>query len=193
MKPRRQLMTAVALCGAGATLALVAAGRTWVRVGVDLPRPLPDTSYSLVGQDLAPVAGAFGLAGLAGLAGLVATRGYARLVVGVLLAAFGVVVGYASLLGPGHGSVEQALAAEDVFVSGGISRTVTAWWIVSFVGGVLLGGAGALTAVRGRRWPGMSRKYDAPRSARSQRGGQAAGEEAQDLWESLDHGRDPTA
>lgn len=193
MNPRREFITAVALCGAGAALVLIAAGRTWVRVTVDLPRPLPDTTHALTGQELAPIAGAFGIAGLAGLAGLIATRGVGRLAVGCVLAAFGAVVAYTSARAPGQASVESALAAEEVLVrAGGAAQHTTAWWVVSVAGGALLVLAGALTVVRGRGWPGMSRRYDAPGPRRPDRRQPPARREDPDLWESLDQGRDPT-
>lgn len=197
--PRRELAIATTLCAAGAALALVAAGRTWVRVSVELPRPLPDATHALSGQQLAPVAGALGIAGLAGLGGLVATRGYARAVVGGLLTVFGLAIAYASFRGTGQVSVDQALAAGDVAVRGGNAAAhATVWWMVSFAGGILLAAGGVLSMVRGRRWPGMSRKYDSPvadrrvRAAKPEGEQDEQGEQSRDMWESLDLGRDPT-
>lgn len=192
--PRREFLLAVALCGAGAGLILLAAGRTWARVTVDLPRPLPDTDHALTGQQLAPLAGALGLAGLAGLAGVIATRGYARLVVAVLLTIIGVSTSYASVRGVGEAAVHQALARQAVMVGNGATTPdVTAWWAVSLAGGMLLVLAGGLTALRGRAWPGLSRKYDAPGAARPETAGSGRGEPpAHDMWDALDHGRDPT-
>lgn len=192
MSRSRERTTAAALCGAGAAVTLLAAGRTWVRVSVDLPHPLPDTTHALTGQQLAAAAGALGIAGLAGLAGLVATRGFARLVVGVLLCLFGVAIAYASIRGVAAGSVDAALAAEDVLVRGETTgRATTPWWVVSAAGGGLLALSGLLTAVRGRLWPAMSRRYDPP--AGSAPDNPRDSDEGEDLWESLDHGRDPTA
>lgn len=192
--PRRELLLAVALCGAGAGLTLLASGRTWAHATVDLPRPLPDTAYALTGQQLAPLAGALGLAGLAGLAGLIATRGYARIVVAVLLAIIGAGAAYASFRGAGQGAVHRALAGQAVLVGNGpVSPNLTAWWAVSLAGGVLLVSAGVLTALRGLAWPGLSRKYDAPDASRPEAGGEGRGERAEhDMWDALDGGRDPT-
>lgn len=194
MTPRREFGLAAALCGAGAGLTLLASGRTWARVSVDLPRPLPDTAHALTGQQLAPLAGALGLAGLAGLAGIVATRGYARLVVAVLLLIIGAGTAYASARGASQTAVHQALASQAVMAGDGAATPeVTPWWAVSLAGGGLLLLAGALTALRGRGWPGLSRKYDAPGAPRPEAAKGSRGEPAaHDMWDALDHGRDPT-
>lgn len=201
--PRRELLGAVVVCGLGAGLVLIASARTWVRVTVDLPRPIPDATYALAGGELAPLAGALGLAGLAGLAGLVGTRGYARLVVGVLLGMFGAAIAYASLLGTGATAVRHALATEAVLVRGGVTGTSTGWWAVSLAGGVLVGLAGVLAAARGRNWPGLSRKYEAPGTSPSRPGepgpDAAHRTDADDtrggaeMWDAVDRGTDPTA
>lgn len=192
-QPRRALAGAVALGGLGAGLVLAASARPWVRATVDLPPPLPDTTYALNGGELAPLAGALGLAGLAGLAGVIATRGYARVVVGVLLGIFGAAITYASVRGTGTEPVHRALATEAVLVRGGVATTLTSWWAVSLAGGVLLGLTGVLIAARGRRWPGLSRKYEAPGTAGA--GVSAADREPEDteMWDAVERGRDPTA
>lgn len=192
--PRRWLLATAVLCGLGAGLVLIASARTWVRVTVDLPRPIPDTTYALAGGELVPLAGALGLAGLAGLAGVIATRGYARLAVGVLLGMFGAAIAYVSLLGTGEAAVRRGIATEAVLVRGGIAAAPTGWWAVSFAGGVLIGLAGVLAAARGRSWPGLSRKYDAPGSGTTTGPGEPESTgEPYGIWDSLDHGRDPTA
>jgi hypothetical protein len=64
---------------------------------------------------------------------------------------------------------------------------VNAWWIPSLAGGVLLAAAGLLTVVRGRRWPGMSARYDRPGTAPP-----PAGDDPASMWKALDRGDDPT-
>ncbi|MGH3322673.1 MAG: Trp biosynthesis-associated membrane protein [Streptosporangiaceae bacterium] len=184
----RELLLACAAVGVGSGLVLVAGGQTWVRAVVDLPQPLPPAAYSLTGRDLAPLAWALGLAGLAGLAGVVATRGYARLSIGVILMLVGLAVPVASYLGIGADTVHQALATTAVLVRGGhMAVSTTAWWAAASAGGLLLAGGGLHVALRGRRWPGLSRRYDAPTAPPRPAEDDAAG-----MWDSLDRGKDPT-
>lgn len=104
---------------------------------------------------------------LALVLGVVATRGWARVVVGVLLALLGlsVAVGYtwATVGGSGEGEV-SALA---------------------ILGGALAALVGGWTVRRGRTWPSMGSRYE--------RAG-AASRRAPRLsdWEALDRGIDPT-
>ncbi len=195
MSPRREFAAVLAACGVGAALLLVAAGQPWVHVLVALPRPLPDAGYALTGRELAPAAGAVGLVGLAGVAGTVATRGYPRSLVGLLLALAGVAASYASLRGAGQPAVHRALATEAALLrDGAVTAAHTGWAGVSVAGGALLAVAGAVTAARGRKWPSLSRKYDAPGSrAGADATGGSEPQEAHDMWDSLDRGKDPTA
>jgi hypothetical protein len=71
-------------------------------------------------------------------------------------------------------------------LGGELAVHVSAWWVLSLVGGVLLAASGLLTAVRGRRWPGMSSRYERPGPARP------ATDDPASLWKALDRGDDPT-
>lgn len=198
MTRRREFAVVAMCCCLGAVLILIAAGQTWVRVRLDMPNPLPDKRYTETGADLAPLAGALGVAGLAGVAGMVATRGYARIVTGVLLVLFGAAACYASVRGIGDDAIRQALSGRAVLLrDGGFAPDTSAWWVISALGGVLLALSGAVTAVRGRLWPGLSRKYEAPETASAPERRVAArgrkSETPDDLWDSLDRGHDPTS
>lgn len=190
---RRELAAAVIACTVGAAVVLHATGQPWVRAVMDLPPPMPPGRYTLSGRDLAPQAVALGLAGLAGVAATIATRGVARVAVGVLLALLGAGVVAFSALGIRRDHALGELAARTSF--GGehsaVALTTTAWWTVSLSGGVLVLAAGMLIVARGRRWPRMSGRYDRPGTARA-----AATEprrEPSEMWDSLDRGADPTA
>ncbi|TDC69751.1 TIGR02234 family membrane protein [Actinomadura sp. GC306] len=200
MTPGRERGLAALLCAAGAGLALLAAGRTWAVVRAeDAITPL---TQSLTGGDLGGAAGALGWAGLAGLAALFATRGPARAAVGVLLALFGAGICYASAAAVQRANVLSAAGDKSALMSIGTAPAVDVglWWAVSVTGGVLLAVAGLVCAVRGRRWPGMSARYEraAPRGAAAGGSGPEPGEgpaeqDPSAMWKSLDRGEDPTA
>jgi uncharacterized membrane protein (TIGR02234 family) len=186
----RRELTAAALLGAvGAGLAAGFTGRTWATVTVRGGVNLMPSLQPLTGRSLSGGVAALGLAGLAGIAALLATRGWARTAVGVLLTGFGALIAVLAPLAVRHSHVVSA--AEDrtnlTRLTGDVTVQVGGWWIVALAGGVLLAVAGLLTVVRGRRWPGMSARYDRPGTAPRQ------GDDPASLWKSLDRGDDPTS
>jgi uncharacterized membrane protein (TIGR02234 family) len=180
---RRARFAAALLGAAGAGLVLAAAGRVWATITADVELP------GLTGGDLGGAISALGLAGLAGTAALLVTRGWARALIGALVAAFGVLVAVMTPAALAHGHV-VAVAGERsslVRTTGAVVvHAGRAWPAVSVAGGALLAAAGILTAVWGRRWPGMSARYDRPGTAVS------AGEDPASLWKAIDRGEDPT-
>lgn len=184
----RELLIAALVCAAGAGLVLLAAGRGWASATVTPPAPLTTRHVTLTGGDLAPALNGLGLAGLAGLAGIIATRGAGRIVVGALI----VLIGAGAVLsstGATRGDRVLAELHDRMSLSDGVAAHTqpTMWWLVAVAGGVLLAAAGAYTIVRGRRWPGMSSRYEAPGTAVK------SPEPAYgNLWDSLDAGADPT-
>ncbi|GAA2408051.1 hypothetical protein GCM10010191_15660 [Actinomadura vinacea] len=218
MTPSRERGLAALLCAAGAGLALLAAGRPWATVRArDAITPF---AQDLTGRDLGGAAGALGWAALAGLAALFATQGRVRAGVGVLLALFGVGIGYGSVTVVQRADLVAAAGEKSALLrlGGSLAVEVGPWWAVSAAGGVLLVAAGVLTVLRGTRWPGMSARYD--RTPSSARPGAEAGDRPEtepadgsrpadapaaqppeaevaddpaSLWKSLDRGEDPTA
>ena len=192
MTPGRERGLAALLCAAGAGLALLAAGRPWATVRAqDAITPF---AQDLTGRDLGTAAGALGWAALAGLAALFATQGRLRVAVGVLLALLGVGIGYSSVLAVQRSSVVSAAGEKSALLrlGGSLLVDVSAWWVVSLLGGVLLVAAGVVTAVRGARWPGMSARYERPRAPSRTAVGAPVEQDASSLWKSLDRGEDPT-
>jgi hypothetical protein len=159
----RDRTVAVVACVAGAGLALVAASRTWQTSTRVRPAPLPPLHEVRTGSALLPWLTAVGLVALAGAGALLATRGALRAAVGGLLV----------LAGGG-------------MVAGAVARFAVGWPLVSVLGGVGVAGAGVLTLVRGRRWPGMAARYE-----RSSRPATTPTTDAQ-AWDMLDRGHDPT-
>lgn len=192
MNARRQLVLAVVLCAAGAIVSVTAAGRPWATVRAQ--DSITPFSLAVSGRDLSGVGVALGWAGLAGLAALFATRGWPRAVVGLLLAGFGAGIVITSVTATGRGDVLDAAGDRAVLLRLGAHPAVdlSAWWAVSLAGGALLVAAGLLTLVYGRRWPGMSTRYEGPGSTGGTAPRAPAPDDASSLWKSLDRGEDPT-
>jgi uncharacterized membrane protein (TIGR02234 family) len=217
MPARRELLAALGACLLGALLALGASAPTWVRVAVPRARPLADAVVAFSGRDLAPPVPALGLVGLAAVVGLVATRGRGRSVLGAVLAGCGVAVVLAAgphLAAPSPPETAVLVAGHGPLPGRDLTRPVEpraepVWPALAVGGGLLLAVAGMVSVVRGRRWPAMSGRYDAPTAGpagptavptaasagQTQRAGPAAhGRPApQQLWDALDRGDDPTA
>ena len=192
MRPRRELAAAVVLCLVGASLVLVGVGRTWA--SVDLPGgPLTGGAVvALPGGALVPGVRALGLVGLAGVVALAATRRAGRVVVGGLLLLVGAGV-VAAVLGPDL--TAAALRSDAVRSAGALSPTApvaaTGWPSVTALGGLVLALAGLLTVLRGRSWPALGARYEAP-GAHATRSDVPSAPTERSLWEALDRGEDPT-
>ncbi|MCL9796963.1 Trp biosynthesis-associated membrane protein, partial [Frankia sp. AgKG'84/4] len=137
------------------------------------------------GGTLAPACTALALVGLAAAVAIVATRRVGRTVVGVLALAAGIGIIYlAGRVGADPLAAARATDTVAQFSLGGradiseVRGTAAPWLAV--LGGVLLTAAGMLAAVRGRRWPAMSGRYQA-RDARPV-----------DAWDAIERGHDPT-
>ncbi len=154
----------------GAALLLVLAGRPWVTVTAERTPPLPALVHQISGSTAEPLLTALGIVGLAGVVALLATRSRGRALVGVLLAAAGVLaaVRAASALGGISAARAETLltgAGPVVGVPAGArisAATHSATVVVVLVGALLLAAAGVLTVLRGSRWPAMGARYDAP-------------------------------
>jgi uncharacterized membrane protein (TIGR02234 family) len=212
---RREYALVLLLGLAGAASVLLSVRQSWARVVTAAARPLPATTVSVRGQDLVPVAGALGLAALAGLAAVLATRGLARRLVGVLLAAFGAGAAVAVSVHLGTAAVLAAAAAAGrtgspagsvtggsapglagtggaapsiagVSLAGHVTMTGFPWRWAVLVGALAVIAAGLLVTWRGATWPVMSSRYDQPAARRPHPADTAT------LWDSLSQGVDPT-
>ncbi|WP_033424672.1 Trp biosynthesis-associated membrane protein [Actinomadura flavalba] len=183
---RERGLTAL-LCAAGAGLTLLAAGRAWATVTAK--NAITPFTLDVTGGDLGATAGALGWAALAGLAALFAVGGRGRAVVGALLAAFGAGIVWASVTVTGRADILAAAGDRSALLRLGSAPEVATspWWLVSAAGGVFVATAGIVTLVRGRRWPGLSARYERRAAAPRDDADPAA------LWKSLDRGEDPTA
>jgi len=188
MSSGRERGLAALLCAAGAGLTLLAAARPWATVKAK--ESITPFSQDLTGHALGGTPGALAWAGLAGLAALFATSGRVRAAVGVLIALFGVGIGYASVADVRHAHIVEVAGDKSALLRLAARPEVATgpWWAVSLAGGALLVAAGVIVVARGARWPGMSARYER-RPAK-----QATGpdDDPSKLWKSLDQGEDPT-
>ncbi|MEZ0067613.1 putative membrane protein (TIGR02234 family) [Streptacidiphilus sp. MAP12-20] len=197
---RRSLAATLLLSVLGAALLLVAAGQSWVSGQVQAQGVTRSLSAS--GSQVTALPGAMALVGLASVVAVFAVRGKARALLGALVALAGAGAAYAAMaaaLGSGSRALDEK-AARSVGLADMHAGAVThsAWPWLAALGGVLLAAAGLLTVVKGRAWPGMSARYDAPTGGAEKAGPRRAARPAvtqtpADLWKALDRGEDPTA
>lgn len=198
---RAALLTTVLLLGASAAALGGAAAATWATVGFAVP--LRGTvPVAVHGSDLAPALGPLALLVLAAVAAVLATGGWARPLLGVLLLLVAIppVMGVLAVTDEGRLSDVAVSSAELP------ARSFPAEPATLGAGGPSLAAAGALVLavaavlllVRGRRMPRMGRRYRVPvaRDAATRdgvKGGAADGSARRGLWERMDAGEDPTA
>ncbi|MEW1724095.1 TIGR02234 family membrane protein [Streptomyces sp. NPDC093109] len=202
---RRSLAAALLLGAAGAAVVLIASGQTWA--GGTAAVGGGSVSLDANGRDITGVPAALAVVGLAALVAVFAVRRAGRLLVSALLALSGAGAALSAFLGASDRSALNEMAAK---TTGDTAATVqalshTAWPYVTAGGSVLILLAGLLALVYGRRWPGMSGRYERPAAAGSGTGTGAAArsrtagktpvvdpDRPEDLWKALDRGEDPT-
>lgn len=174
------LLAAVALWGASRG--------TWLTATWEVPlrgRVVATAS----GADTEPVLVPWALLALAAIGGLLATSGWGRRAVGVIVG----VAGLWALLQAVSGLAAPAPSllpapARQAGRALGVQVTVV-WPLLAALGGVLLVVVGALAAVRGSVMPRLGARYDAPTGRPRER----PRDEDRSLWEALDAGEDPTS
>lgn len=190
MTARRELRLAVLLCLVGSALVLLAASRTWLALMTPAQPPLPASVRRFAGSDLVPGVRVLAVLGLAGVAALLAARRWGKIAVGFALAAAGaaVVVLDARVLADPAGAVTRAASLRQEGISFVGTPHLGPWPLGCLAGGVLLGVAGLLVVVRGRRWAALSARYERPAG----RAEVAAPVGDKGVWDALDRGEDPT-
>lgn len=171
-----------------AALALWGASRgTWLTATWDVP--LRGTVVATAnGADTEPVLVPWALLALAAIGGLLATSGWGRRAVGVIIGVAGLwalLRAVSGLAAPAPAllpaTARQAGRAVGVAVSPG-------WPLLAALGGLLLVATGALVAARSSLMPRLGARYDAPTGRARTR----APDDERGLWEALDAGEDPT-
>ena len=200
-RPDRRSLALMLLCAVlGASVALLAAGRTWARGEVSFQQTV--LHVSATGSQTTGVPSALALVALASAVAVFAVRGFGRRLLGTLLAFAGAgLVAVCVTAGTGSAELNRRAAAAvglSSATAGQVTHTVWPW--VAAAGGVLLLVAGVLVVTRGRDWPGMSSRYEAPERRRVVGPGAAAAagpartreQTPADVWKALDRGEDPT-
>lgn len=190
--PRRELTGVLVAAAVGAALVLFASAQDWATITVGRRPPLPPVSTVARGGELAPLAPAAALVLLTAAGALLAVRGLGRVLVGLLMVVAGTAVVWSSgrVLG-GVDVVTTRLQALGVPAADLQLDLTPAWPVLAVLGGMLGVVAGVLSAVRGRRWPALPRRYE--RAGAAAPGGGGTGELHDDTaWNALDRGEDPT-
>jgi uncharacterized membrane protein (TIGR02234 family) len=193
---RRAYARALGLLVAGGVALIVAFGRTWSTTTVS-GAGLPTLTVTLSGTDLTPAGVAVGVLALAGVAGLAATRRAGRVLIGVLLVLAGLVVSYVAWdfstlwsTSFGLGDTIRNLVAEKV--GGDVAdpaTTITGWWILGLLAGLVVAAGGLLAVVTSGSWPEMGRRYERGDAVTAP----GTAPRARSAWDQLDEGIDPTA
>ncbi|WP_443054141.1 TIGR02234 family membrane protein [Streptomyces sp. IBSBF 2435] len=200
----RTLAAALPAGAVGASLVLVAAGKTWSRGFAAFGRT--NLPVHATGTDTTALPGALALVALASLVAVFAVRRTGRYAVAGLLALSGLGVVVMALARRGdHAALDSAAASTAGLAHATATHaSTTSWPLVSAAGGLLLLAAGLLALRYGPTWPAMSSRYDRPGTRRPVRARAAASaaaagrpvpvdpDRAEDLWKALDRGEDPT-
>lgn len=186
-----RLLGGVAVALVLAAAALWASSRlTWLTAVWDTPlRGRLDATAT--GADTEPILVPWALLSLAAIAGVLATSGWARRVVGVLVGvagAWALLRGAVGFVPPPTDALPAParLPGHAVDVTAGVAGPV-----VAVVGALLMLLPGALVAWRAPDLPRLGRRYDAPGATPGDAGRRPDAD--RDMWESLDAGLDPTA
>lgn len=198
---RRALLATIVLLVAAAAALGGASAASWAQVGFQVPlRGI--VPVQVTGAELAPALGPLALLALAAIAAVLASGGWARPVLGVLLllAAIPPVMGVLAVSDQGRLSGVAASAgalparsfpAQQAAVQAGGPALAAG-------GALLLVAAAGVLVVRGNRMPRMGRRYRVPAAQgvdteSGTEGGLGDGPQQGRLWERMDAGEDPTA
>ncbi|MFD7910349.1 TIGR02234 family membrane protein [Streptomyces sp. NPDC059752] len=189
---RSSVAVALLLGALGATVVLLASGRTWARgtaaIGSDSLQLAAD------GRAVTGLPAALAIVGLAALVAVFAVRGRSRLLVSGLLALSGLGATLSAVFGADGRSALDAQAARTTADSAAhvAGLTQTTWPYVTAAGAVLILAAGLLALRFGRSWPSMGGRYERDGSPRARTVAAVDPDRPEDLWKALDRGEDPT-
>lgn len=196
VSPGRRFAGVLVVLLAASVCVLVSYGATWVVAVVPVFAGADETGgpgreVALTGRDLAPLGAAVGWVGLAAIAALLATRTWGRRVTGAVVILAG---GAAAVTGVAFALTDVATGGGGAFVAAALGGeasgaatdvSITAWWAVAVLAGLLMLVCGMLALLNGPAWPRLGARYSRPDSAMTAPSAAAA-------WDALDRGEDPT-
>lgn len=193
----REYLSALGALVAGSVGVVLAYSMIWATATVAVfsgAQSSPTAQVELTGRDLVPLGSAGGWLALAGVAGIVATSTWGRRLVGIVVMIAGGCAGVAALtFGLTRSAfVDAALAARTSGAATASEVAASAWWIPAALAGLLTVVVGLLAAVRGPRWPGLSRRYARGSDGRALAVDAGAPVGGIAAWDALDRGEDPT-
>ena len=189
---------------AAALIVIAAFALPWASVTVPLVLGLSatGTEVTFTGREIYPLAAVLPWLGLASVGGVFATRGWARVIVGLVVLATGLVSAVSAIsfaldprsavlnqLNPDQLNPDQ-LNPDQLNPDPLTQWASTPWWVLGLIGALGLVAVGGLIVARGRTWPGLSQRFE--RSAGTKAGPDAAPISALSAWDALDRGEDPT-
>ncbi|MFD0356929.1 TIGR02234 family membrane protein [Streptomyces sp. NPDC127110] len=189
---RRTVAVALLLGALGATVVLLASGRTWARGSASIGGgTLPLTAD---GRAVTGLPAALAIVGLAALVAVFAVRGRGRLLVSGLLALSGLGAALAAVAAADDRAAldERAATATADTAARVVELTHTAWPYVTASGAALILLAGLLALRFGSGWPAMGGRYERDGSPRGRTPAPVDPDRPEDLWKALDRGEDPT-
>ncbi|MFI5981168.1 TIGR02234 family membrane protein [Streptomyces sp. NPDC051555] len=191
---RRSVAAALLLGALGATVVLLASGRTWAR-GTAAAAGGGALPLSADGRAVTGVPAALAIVALAALVAVFAVRGRSRLLVSGLLALSGLGAVLAALAGAGDRAALDDAAARTTADTAAHAAALshTAWPYVTAAGAFLILLAGLLALRFGRSWPAMGGRYERDGTPRPRKSPVVDPDRPEDLWKALDRGEDPTS
>ncbi len=195
MSPQGELSAAVGAVLVGGSLAVLGAGRAWIVGSASSGPGLPVIELAPTGREVAPGVVALALVALAGMPSLLGASRRLRVLIGVVVALAGVgITALALTTGDGEAAAVNragaALGVSDPTITG---LAGSRWPWVTAGAGALVATGGLVISLRGVRWAGVGRRYDAPTGPEQRHESGAGSPGAQHrLWEALDRGEDPT-
>jgi uncharacterized membrane protein (TIGR02234 family) len=175
--PRREYAVTLTVLAASGMVALIIAGQPWATIAS--PSPLGTQTLKASGTELTGAVRGVGLLSLAAVLAILATKGWPRRIIGMCLAVAGVLASL-HLLQVSRDLTDIVTAWAEVGTTGVTVRATPAIW-VAVVACLGVAAAGVLTAGRGHRWPELLAKHERRSETR-----------AEDAWDVLDRGEDPT-
>jgi uncharacterized membrane protein (TIGR02234 family) len=200
VRARAEYATVLLLQVLAAAAALLVAFRTWQTVVTPRPRPFRADVLQVTGRDLDAVPVACALVALAGAVAVLATRRWARRVIGAGVALAGILLAERSIAAAPPVDAARARALVRVHhplvsLSASVRPTVDAsalWPALSAGAGVLVAVVGIVVVLRGHRWSALSARYEPPTPHGQVEDGPARARADASLWSALERGEDPT-